>query len=52
MTIMTSLQGLFDKLWNSHVIATREDDASLVWVDQHYVQEGSFHAFNKLTDNG
>jgi 3-isopropylmalate/(R)-2-methylmalate dehydratase large subunit len=39
---------LFDKLWDSHVIARREDGASLVWVDRHYVQEGSFHAFNKL----
>jgi 3-isopropylmalate/(R)-2-methylmalate dehydratase large subunit len=39
---------LFDKLWDTHVIAQREDGASLVWVDRHYVQEGSFHAFNKL----
>jgi 3-isopropylmalate/(R)-2-methylmalate dehydratase large subunit len=39
---------LFDKIWDAHVIATREDGASLVWVDRHYVQEGSFHAFNKL----
>jgi 3-isopropylmalate/(R)-2-methylmalate dehydratase large subunit len=45
-------QGLFDKLWNSHVIAEREDGASLVWVDRHYVQEGSFHGFNKMRARG
>ncbi|TAL90406.1 MAG: 3-isopropylmalate dehydratase large subunit [Candidimonas sp.] len=52
MTSPSGSQGLFDKLWNSHVIAHREDGASLVWVDRHYVQEGSFHAFNKLRDRG
>ena len=40
--------GLFDKLWNSHVIADREDGASLIWVDRHYVQEGSFHGFDMV----
>ena len=40
--------GLFDKLWNSHVIAEREDGASLIWVDRHYVQEGAFHCFNMM----
>ena len=40
--------GLFDKLWNSHVIAEREDGASLIWVDRHYVQEGAFHGFNMM----
>ena len=40
--------GLFDKLWNSHVIANREDGASLIWVDRHYVQEGAFHGFNMV----
>ena len=43
---------LFDKLSNSHVVAEREDGASLVWVDRHYVQEGSFHAFDKLRARG
>jgi 3-isopropylmalate/(R)-2-methylmalate dehydratase large subunit len=45
---MSTPATLFDKLWESHVIAQREDGASLVWVDRHYVQEGSFHAFNKM----
>jgi 3-isopropylmalate/(R)-2-methylmalate dehydratase large subunit len=45
-------RSLFEKLWDSHVIATREDGASLIWVDRHYLQEGSFHAFNKMRIKG
>lgn len=52
MCTRTPPPSLFDKLWNSHVIAEREDGASLVWVDRHYVQEGSFHAFNKVRERG
>jgi 3-isopropylmalate/(R)-2-methylmalate dehydratase large subunit len=48
MAISAAPSSLFDKLWNSHVIVEREDGASLVWVDRHYVQEGSFHAFKKV----
>jgi 3-isopropylmalate/(R)-2-methylmalate dehydratase large subunit len=44
---------LFDKLWDAHVIATRGDDgASLLWVDRHYVHEGSHHAFAKVQARG
>jgi 3-isopropylmalate/(R)-2-methylmalate dehydratase large subunit len=41
---------LFDKLWDSHAIVTREDGQTLLWVDRHFVHEGSFHAFNKLKE--
>jgi 3-isopropylmalate/(R)-2-methylmalate dehydratase large subunit len=43
---------LFDKLWDSHAIVTREDGQTLVWVDRHFVHEGSFHAFDKLKERG
>ncbi|MBD2750938.1 3-isopropylmalate dehydratase large subunit [Microvirga sp. BT688] len=43
---------LFDKLWDSHAIVTREDGQTLLWVDRHFVHEGSFHAFNKLKERG
>jgi len=43
---------LFDKLWHSHAIVTREDGQTLLWVDRHFVHEGSFHAFNKLKERG
>ncbi len=42
---------LFDKLWTSHEIVQR-DGESLLWVDRHYVHEGSFHAFSRLAERG
>jgi 3-isopropylmalate/(R)-2-methylmalate dehydratase large subunit len=39
---------LFDKLWDSHVVATREDGEVLLWVDRHFLHEGSHHAFRQL----
>jgi 3-isopropylmalate/(R)-2-methylmalate dehydratase large subunit len=43
---------LFDKIWDAHVIAVREDGEALLWVDRHYVHEGSHHAFRKLDERG
>lgn len=43
---------LIDKLWSSHEIAQREDGAALLWVDRHYVHEGSFHAFSQMKARG
>jgi 3-isopropylmalate/(R)-2-methylmalate dehydratase large subunit len=43
---------LVDKLWASHEIVRREDGMSLLWVDRHYVHEGSFHAFSRLAERG
>src|SRR6187401_2969825 len=49
---MSQPQTLIDKLWATHEIVCREDGQSLLWVDRHYVHEGSFHAFGKLADRG
>jgi 3-isopropylmalate/(R)-2-methylmalate dehydratase large subunit len=43
---------LFDKLWAAHEIARRDDGEALLWVDRHYVHEGSFHAFSRLQERG
>jgi 3-isopropylmalate/(R)-2-methylmalate dehydratase large subunit len=43
---------LFDKLWDSHVILAREDGEALLWVDRHFVHEGSHHAFRKIAEKG
>jgi 3-isopropylmalate/(R)-2-methylmalate dehydratase large subunit len=43
---------LVDKLWSAHEIARREDGAALLWVDRHYVHEGSFHAFTQMKARG
>jgi 3-isopropylmalate/(R)-2-methylmalate dehydratase large subunit len=45
-------RSLFDKLWDSHVITTRDDGESLLWVDRHFLHEGSHHAFRKLDEKG
>ncbi len=49
---MIAPQTLFDKLWASHEIARREDGEALLWVDRHYVHEGSFHAFSQVKARG
>jgi 3-isopropylmalate/(R)-2-methylmalate dehydratase large subunit len=49
---MTESLTLFDKLWQVHEITAREDGAALLWVDRHYVHEGSFHAFSRLRERG
>src|SRR3974390_1623002 len=49
---MREPQTLFDKLWAMHEIVRREDGQSLLWVDRHYVHEGSFHAFSRLAERG
>ncbi len=51
-TGMSQPQTIIDKLWSSHEIVRRHDGESLLWVDRHYVHEGSFHAFAKLDQRG
>jgi len=43
---------LFDKLWAAHEIARRDDGEALLWVDRHFVHEGSFNAFSQLKARG
>ena len=43
---------LFDKIWAAHEIVRREDGESLLWVDRHYLHEGSFHAFEQVRARG
>src|ERR1700756_4033405 len=49
---MDQPQTIIDKIWAAHEILRREDGDSLLWVDRHYVHEGSFHAFGKLAERG
>lgn len=41
---------LFDKVFDAHVVVKREDGQCLLWIDRHFLHEGSFHAFNKLKE--
>jgi len=49
---MSEPRTLVDKLWSAHEITRREDGATLLWVDRHYVHEGSFHAFSQMKARG
>ena len=43
---------LFDRLWDTHAIVTREDGETLIAIDRHFVHEGSHHAFAKIAEKG
>ncbi len=45
---MTQPLTLFDKIWAQHEILKAENGLSLLWVDRHYVHEGSFQGFDKV----
>ena len=47
-TPMTQPLTLFDKIWAQHEILKAENGLSLLWVDRHYVHEGSFQGFDKV----
>jgi 3-isopropylmalate/(R)-2-methylmalate dehydratase large subunit len=49
---MSAPQTLLDKLWAAHEVTRRDDGASLLWVDRHFVHEGSHHAFARLAARG
>ncbi|HEY6024049.1 MAG TPA: 3-isopropylmalate dehydratase large subunit [Pseudolabrys sp.] len=49
---MSEPRTLIDKLWSTHEIVRREDGAALLWVDRHYVHEGSFHGFSQMKARG
>jgi 3-isopropylmalate/(R)-2-methylmalate dehydratase large subunit len=43
---------LFDKIWREHVILDREDGQTLLYVDSHFLQDGSAPAFEMLRQRG
>lgn len=49
---MPSPQTLFDRVWAAHVVRQREDGLALVWIDRHFVHEGSHHAFGQIAVRG
>lgn len=34
-----SARTLYDKIWDAHVVATRDDGTSLIWIDRHLIHE-------------
>ena len=47
---MVAPRTLFEKVWDDHVVLTRDDGQSLLYIDRHFVHEGSHHAFAKLRE--
>ena len=43
---------IIDKIWDAHVITAREDGDCLLWVDRHFVHEGSHHGFGQVRQRG
>ncbi len=43
---------LFDKIWDRHVVTQGAGGDALLFVDRHYLHEGSFHAFTALAREG
>ena len=39
---------IIDKIWDAHVITRNPDGECLLWVDRHYVHEGSNHGFGQV----
>ena len=45
---MADARTIFDKIWETHIVAERNDGECLVYIDRLLLQENSFHAFDKL----
>jgi 3-isopropylmalate/(R)-2-methylmalate dehydratase large subunit len=43
---------LFDKIWDAHVITTRDSGDALLYVDRHMIHDLHFRAFDTLTAAG
>jgi len=43
---------LFDKIWSRHTVMEREDGQTLLYVDRHFVHDGSAPAFDILRERG
>ncbi len=39
---------MFEKLWEQHVICTNPDGTALLYIDRHFLHEGSRYAFEML----
>ena len=48
---MISSQTLVEKIWNNHRILNNEG-MDLLFIDRHFVHEGSHHAFHKISASG
>jgi 3-isopropylmalate/(R)-2-methylmalate dehydratase large subunit len=45
---MAGAKTIFEKIWDQHVVAERDDGEVLLYIDRLLLQENSFHAFDKI----
>ncbi len=50
--MMAQLMTLSEKIWEDHVIMTRGDGASLLYVDQHLLPDGQASMFREMETRG
>lgn len=50
--VMTSAETLFDKLWKNHVVMEHPLAGTLLYIDRHYLTEGSRNGFSFLQRKG
>jgi 3-isopropylmalate/(R)-2-methylmalate dehydratase large subunit len=43
---------LFDKIWDRHKVLEREGGHTLLYIDRHYIHDGSRRAFQVLAEKG
>ncbi len=48
----TARSTLFAKIWDRHKVVEREDGQTLLYVDRHYIHDGSRRAFEVLAEKG
>ena len=45
-------QTMFEKIWDAHVVGSRPDGQTLLYVDRHLLHDGSIWGFERLRQNG
>ncbi len=48
----TQPRTLFEKIWDAHKVVERDDGQTLLYVDRHYIHDGSRRAFEVLAEKG
>src|SRR6266542_2700161 len=43
---------LFEKIWERHKVVERDDGYTLLYIDRHFIHDGSRRAFEMLAENG
>ena len=49
---MSAPRTLFEKIWERHKVVERDDGSTLLYIDRHYIHDGSRRAFEMLAEKG